>query len=450
MDTQREREIRFENSAPVFSEKNFDTGIEEFDDILENLLIWDGRGAFALDVPRAILAELGNPQDNVPAVHVAGTNGKGSVCSYMASMLRASGANVGQTVSPHLSSVTERCLVNGEPVSAEALFASVQEVLAAAERIEVSPSFFETIALASFVEFSKRSLDWMVIEVGLGGRLDATNTIAKQHACVISNIALDHTNVLGNTLGAIAGEKAGIMRPDVPVFVGAVPDEAEAVIRAQAEEVGCPVYMLGKEFGYSPLLLPSAEDIPHQRDNMALAVRIAESLGVNEQTIGAGLRAARWPGRLEFVLNNRVLLDVAHNPNGLDSLLRFLENRCKGGRVRALHFLVSILDRKDWQTMLASLRRAIHDFRERYGVLLSFTFTTSAHPHVVAESELCQHMGCGVTEADPAQAMHKLLESSEEDDLVVVTGSLYLVGAVRGLLVDDPFRTIVTEGDGAA
>ena len=208
-------------------------------DELESLPLRDGTRFTGLDVQRDVLARLGNPQDSVLAFHVAGTNGKGTVCAILSTVLRETGARVGQFVSPHLHDVCERCLLDGTPVSRGEFNRALKLVFRAADGVELS--YFALSYLASCLVFKNEQCDYVVIETGLGGRLDSTNLMYRPNACVITSVDHDHTHILGDTLTEIAREKAGIMREGVPCFLGNVDAEVREVVEREASACGAPL-----------------------------------------------------------------------------------------------------------------------------------------------------------------------------------------------------------------
>lgn len=444
---------------------------------LLRLPAWDGKSPFGIETPRKLLAALGNPQDQVASIHVAGTNGKGSVCAFLASILFAAGHSVGQFTSPHLVNINERCVLNGLPISLTELSEFVQKVLFVAEREGITASFFEIVTAASFLAFAERRLDWMVIEVGLGGRLDATNVMQKPKASVITNIGYDHTQLLGDTLTLIAQEKAGILRPAVPVFCGAMPEEAQRVITECANSLGAPIRCFGKDFFVDQkkklvLVSQPQQSISvdrlsllgqHQYLNAALAAEVASFLGLTSKNIERGFEATLWPGRLEWIrpvqlANREILLDGAHNPDGVKRLCEYLfeyvgsleEKRAE------LVILFSVLYRKNWQAMLELLGEFAMFCQQQFQLPVRLVFTHCQENAAVAPSELASYFASRFTtpEKIPAEvridcfeALSELMQNargtnSELATTVVVTGSLHLVGKLRPRLCGETFRTI--------
>ncbi len=422
--------------------------------------LWDGGRDFSLETPRKLLAELGSPQNNCPSIHVGGTNGKGSVCSFIASILYQSGASVGQFTSPHLSHVNERCLINGEAVAFNDLTVSVNKVISAADSCGVDPSFFELISAASYLEFQRRALDYMVIEVGLGGRLDATNLMNKVAITVVTNVQYDHMHILGNTLEKIAREKSGIIREKTPLVLGKMDKEALKVFRQRASELSVPLMVYGEDFCLSDsghtvefknskaISIPNVLPLPgkHQRENAAVAVCAARFLNIAPKDIFEGLKQTRWPGRLEWVEQENtppVLLDVGHNVDGIKSILGYLNQYLKETKVCNIEVVCSILERKNWQEMLGILKEGFDRFESCFGIKTHFIFTASSHKSAVASELLLSHIGCGEAVPNPEQALAHASQRAGSRGFVVVLGSAYLVGELRPLIVKEPFRTIV-------
>ena len=343
-----------------------------------------------LDRMRAACALLGDPQRDLPVVHVAGTNGKGSTSAMIERIAREAGLTTGLYTSPHLHSFTERVRVNGAPISQ----AEIVERAARLRTLLGSPgapelTFFEVTTLRAFQAFAERGLDLVVLEVGLGGRLDATNVIESPLLGVITHVDLDHQQYLGPSLAEIAGEKAGIVKPGVPVLHAAdAPDEQRApsateVIDARARAMGSPSLALGRELtlhrglagtldvalGRSRVdgLRPKLEGA-HQERNVALAIGAAFLIGTrlgrpfDHDAILRGVTRVEWPGRLERIeLDSRAdracafLLDAAHNPDGARALASFLERDHGQHGLRREVLVFGAMADKAWRQMLASL-----------------------------------------------------------------------------------------------
>ncbi len=368
----------------------------------------------------AALAALGHPETKFPALHVAGTNGKGSTCAFAAAALQAAGHRVGLYTSPHLERLNERFQVGGVEISDEVLGTRVLEVLA-----KLPPgaelTFFELGTVVAFHHFAREQIDVGVIEVGLGGRLDATNRV-QSTVSAITSISFDHQELLGHTLGAIAREKAGILKAGVPVVVARQATEALEMISACARAVGAPLYVEDREFT-SPEL-PLSLRGPHQRSNAAVAWKCLELLdarGVRNTDAHRrqGLSTARWPGRLEAFGN--VLLDGAHNPAGVDALLAALDPSVRP------HLVFGVLKDKDFVPMIQALFprcASVH--------LTALPSPRSWEPreHLAAARELCAEVTAYASPAEALEGARRCAGSGQ----IVAAGSLVLIGLLRALL----------------
>jgi dihydrofolate synthase / folylpolyglutamate synthase len=401
---------------------------------------------------QAMMHALGNPQNRYPSIHIAGTNGKGSVAAMSESILRHAGLVTGLYTSPHLVRVEERIRVQGKPISPRrfaALGARVQRVEAELLQTQVLDrpiTTFEFLTCCAFLCFAGQKVDIAAIEVGLGGKLDATNVI-RPEVSVITGIALDHQNYLGNTLTKIAGEKAGIIKEHIPVVSGCGDPVPRRVIRNRAKSVHAPLQEIGGSLAiqnarerrglytfdletpsgtYRNLRLALAG--AHQTRNAALAVMAIKSLKsfrVGVEDIRRGLAETRWPGRLdEYAARRRTLLDGAHNPEGAKLLRGFL----KGRKETEIHLVFGAVRDKDIRAIAAALfplAACIH--------LTPLVNTRSADPGEIAkyfprlQSRIRIH-------ANMRAALHAAWKDCPPSGLVVVTGSLYLVGDLLPLV----------------
>lgn len=431
---------------------------------LESLVGWDGGGRFDLERPWAIMARLGNPQDKIPSIHVTGTNGKGTVAALLAAMFHAAGKKTAQFCSPHLTDVTERCLIDGRPVEAALFDQAIEQARAAADAAGCSPSHFELATAASFAAAELAGAEMVVAEVGLGGELDATNVIKKPLAAVITTVGLDHVNILGGTIAEIAAVKAGIIKPGSPVVCGDIAAPALEAIEARANERRSgAVYRWGREYRLSA---PDAVEVlgrtirfgpgaqrfcaGYQLHNMAVAAAAAAVCGLNGQEISRGISIARWPGRLEIVrpeesgLACPILLDVAHNRDGILALLAHLS--AVSAETDSLTFVVSILDRKEWQVMLEMIRSWV----QQAGKPVEMIFTRSDDPHAVDPAELAKAYGSGEVVPEPGTALKRaelMAKARGGRALITVSGSLFLVSKIRPQLTAGPFRSICWDQD---
>ena len=400
---------------------------------------------FGLGTMRALVAEMGHPERAYPTLLVAGTNGKGSVAAYCDAMLRASGLRTGRYTSPHLVRVNERIAVDGRAITDRDFALAVRAVRDAAERLvrrgvlEAHPTFFEVLTAAAFAHFRRRAVDVAVLEVGLGGRLDATN-VADPVASAIVSIDFDHEVYLGRTLAAIAGEKAGVMRAGRPTVVGPLPDAARRAVLAQARVVGARVVEAGQRarfVGPCDLLTPSARyaglrPLPgaHQRDNLLVAIRLLEEakkegLSVDLGKVPAAVARTRWPGRLERVAGDPPLvLDGAHNPAGARALAAHLAQ----GPPFVLVF--AAMADKDVRGLA----------RELFPLATEIVLTRPRVSRAATPDELARRCGRLARRArrEPSVARalrlaRRLARARGPGTPVVVAGSLYLVGAVMQL-----------------
>lgn len=414
-------------------------------------LKWDLETALALD------AWLGSPHRRFAVAHVAGTNGKGSVSAMLDAILGAAGQRAGLFTSPHLVCPTERIRIAGEPIGLERFRDQVLAMRGNAERALAAgalprhPSFFEMMTAIAFATFAHDAVDAAVIEVGLGGRLDATNVVTPQ-ITAITSIALDHVKSLGGSLASIAREKAGIVKPGVPLVLGAMDDEPKRAIRAIARERGVPVHDATVEVaieyleaGVIALHTPVASYPPvrlalagrHQSINAAVAVRVAElwreraGLALPESAFVQGLERTVWPGRLERVgTRPTFLLDAAHNVQGAESLGAYLrETDARLGRPPRRVLVFGITEGREADTLVGPLASSID----------SIIVTEPSIPRAVPAADVHAALrGAALPlelEPDPGAAMARAREAAGEQGEVIVAGSLYLVGDVRKRLL---------------
>ena len=378
---------------------------------------------------RAVLEALGNPERAFRVVHVAGTNGKGSTCAMIDAGLRAADVRTGLFTSPHLIEPTERIQIDGIPVSPAAFERAFNAVHETAEKLDLDchPTYFETVTAMAFWLFREMRVNTAVIEVGLGGRLDSTNTV-QPALTVITPIDFDHEAYLGHTIEAIASEKAGILKPGVPAVFARQRPEAAAVLEARAIELRVPVTHAedfeirdleidARGSRFSGITCPLAGE--HQVDNAVTAALALRSLGVSTD----GIADTRWPGRLEHVAPNPdIILDGAHNPAGARALARYIERFYKG--------------RKLWMIYGAMRDKAIEEVA---GVLFplagELVLTAPDSTRSLRPDALTELAGRGHTEPNVEAALAYTRERADADDVILVTGSLYLVGEARRLFV---------------
>lgn len=403
--------------------------------------------SFGIDRMRAFVALLGHPERATPALHVAGTNGKGSVAAMLDAILRAAGRRTGLYTSPHLVRLGERVRVDGEALTEAEIVAYVAELLPKAAGLEratpgEAPSFFEFMTAMAFLQFQRKNCAAAVIEVGLGGRLDATNILMPEVA-VITSIGLDHCELLGHTLAAIAGEKAGIIKPGVPVVMGLLPCEAEAVVRRVAAERGAPLTAVRDVFGADLATYPRpALEGDYQRLNAAtatLAARVvAGRFGLTEAHIQQGLAQVAWPGRWQRsrLADGRLLiLDASHNPEGavvLDGLLDKLVAET-GRRPVVVAGVLGVARARPLLQVIGRHAREIHLARPQQARASTFEELEALVPadFLARGGRVFRGEVAGLF---PGPARCAIGEPGPEGDVLVVTGSIYLLGEVLARL----------------
>jgi dihydrofolate synthase / folylpolyglutamate synthase len=402
-----------------------------------------------LERMQALLTALGSPERNQRFVHVAGTNGKGSTCAMIASALSAAGEPTGLYTSPHLLSPVERIQINGVPVSEKMFASAFEEVHAVAERmvsegsLDAHPSYFETVTAMALLIFA-RDAGIVVFEVGLGGRLDATNVVEPE-LCVITPVHYDHENFLGNTLPAIAAEKAGILKRGVPVIEGPQEDVAAFVIEERARALGCalirvadlePAEVAADPTGSAFTLDGQRYRCPlpgrHQIDNAVAAVLACRQLGLTPAVIADGMARAVWPGRLEFVRRAPdFVLDGAHNPSGARALAAYIREFCGQRPVWLVYGTMRDKAIEEVTPQLFPLASRL--------ILTAPSFPRALRPEVLLEAaEQLAQRGHATTAANVAEAISQA-EQAPPEAIVFFTGSLYLVGEARALLMPSRF-----------
>jgi len=396
---------------------------------------------FGVDRMRILSERIGNPELRVPCVHVAGTNGKGSVSAMLESILRCSGQRTGLYTSPHLVRLGERVQVNREILTEAEIVGFVRELQPVAADIAREggpgdgPTFFEFMTAMAFLQFARRACTFSVIEVGLGGRLDATNVVEPE-VSVISSIGMDHCEMLGDTLEAIAGEKAGIIKAGRPVVMGRMPPEAEATIRRIAAATGAPLHSVREVYGDGVEAYPRTSlEGDYQRWNAATATLAAgllpRGLGVTGDSISRGLMSVDWPGRWQRIeIGGRLaILDSSHNPEGAAVLDHNLEGLVREVR-RPIVAVVGALGTMRAKAILEVLSRHCRDIH-------------LAVPHQSRASTF-EELEALVPGAFRGRVIRSTVEelfpsgavctAGGSGDVVVVTGSIYLLGEILGRL----------------
>jgi dihydrofolate synthase/folylpolyglutamate synthase len=392
----------------------------------------------------ALMSRLGMPQTRYRTLHIAGTNGKGSTAAMAAAVLQAAGYRVGLYTSPHLVEFRERIRVNGEMI-AELQVAQLTEQLQVLCQPDLSPTFFEYTTAMAFQHFADSEVDVAVLEVGLGGRFDATNVVAPM-ACAITTISLDHQEYLGTTRSSIAFEKAGIIKPEVPVVVGRLDDDAWETIEQVARERQAPMFRLDKDFrteGKTPQRfsyrglgvqydgLTCALEGRHQLDNAACALALLgaaapQGITVAAEAVRAGLRAVNWAGRLEVVDRRpTILLDGAHNPAAVKALADYLACGDRSYRSHPIVLVLGMMRDKDHRGFFEPLKGLVDE------VVLTQADLPRAATALELQASLEDLLPRTHVVPSPGDAMALAKQLATPDGLVCVTGSLMLVGECK-------------------
>ena len=394
-----------------------------------------------LDTIKNILERLDNPQKDYHCIHIAGTNGKGSVASMLASILKVGGYRTGLYTSPHLVHFNERIRVNDRPISDKDVVESYRSIITDHDG-EREPTFFECTTAMALAEFARQKVDWAVVETGMGGRLDATNVI-EPALSIITNISLEHREYLGNTVSRIASEKAGIIKPSAAVLTGVRQSAAIRVIEHAAQRNKVPLYRLGRDFKtrktrnntftYYGLdhVWPAMKTSllgEHQRENTALVLAACELLNrkymnLGPEQIASGLKNTYWPGRLEIVSKDpTILLDGAHNLMAARNLARFLATNVSP---RKIILVVGILDDKPYRQMLRALVPVCSSV-----IVTRPTIGRALDPQVLLP--VINEMGKkAVVIGNVPDALRHAIRNSKPDQTICVAGSLYVVGEAQ-------------------
>lgn len=401
---------------------------------------------------RELLSRLGNPQEGIKIIHVAGTNGKGSVCAYLNAMLLAGGKKTGLFTSPHLVRINERFQINGEDVSDEQFLNAFLKVEKAAKEYEAEgeghPSYFETLFLMGMLIFKEAGVEYLVMETGLGGRLDATNVVEKPLACIITSISRDHTEYLGDTLEAIAGEKAGIIKAGVPVIYDASQPGPASVIAAKAKEMGSPAWPMEPSFyemktqsreGITfTFAYPGGEKaelaIPYvakyQMMNASLAFYTMHILqdvhDIPKDVLAEGLSKIKWPCRMEMAAPG-VIIDGAHNEDGI---AQFVSTAGYFAKENEITILFTAVADKHYHEMIGEICEGIHP---SHVVATQIDGSRVVPAEVLAED--FRKAGCTDVCAEPeiGAAYEKAL-GKKGSGMLFCVGSLYLAGELKAYL----------------
>lgn len=402
-----------------------------------------------------LLAKLNNPHQQIPVIHVAGTNGKGSVCAYLSSVLTEAGYRTGRYTSPHLIDWTERICVNEQAIAPENLSQLIQQVQTAIDPNEESPTQFEVITAAAWLYFAQQKVDIAIVEVGLGGRLDATNVCEQPLVTVITSISREHWQQLGETIKEIAGEKAGIIKAGCPVVMGQLPEDAKKVVISRGLELQSPIFTPQPAAEISPgwaeyYQLQNSESIKYplplkgqiQLHNSALALATLEILKtqgweISEQAIIQGLEKTKWPGRMQWFTyknntnnqNYQLLIDGAHNPASAEVLRTYVDSLNN----KNITWVMGMLANKDHGDIFQELLKP--------GESLSLVPVPDSNSANLEELEklaleICPDLDLCCFHPDVFSALDAAFTSEKvkegRENLVVLCGSLYLIGYFLG------------------
>jgi dihydrofolate synthase/folylpolyglutamate synthase len=402
-----------------------------------------------------LLNVLGSPHENIKAIHIAGTNGKGSVAAMISSILQAAGYKVGMFTSPHLLAFEERIAINGAKIPRNNMTSLVDRIKPIAENMAKSgefehPTFFETATAMAFLHFQKENVDYAVLEVGLGGRLDATNVVTPL-VSVITSLALDHTHVLGESLEEVAKEKAGIIKHGVPVVTGVEDDEILDILKAICQEKNCKIFVSKEHGAYTSKeanldiqtfdlkgMGTEYKDLKihllgkHQLKNahitaLTLEVLRENKVSIPESSIKHGFENSRWPARLEVVQKNpTIILDCAHNPAGMNALRRALDDLFNGKKPI---IIMGIMRDKDITGIVKEIApRADHI------IITKPEFERAAEPESI-ESEVKKYCDDVRIISKVSDAVKYAIDDAEKSDVICITGSIFNVSEAMEALI---------------
>lgn len=406
-----------------------------------------------LENTKALLKQLGNPEQEMKVIHVAGTNGKGSVCSFTASMLTEAGYKTGLFTSPHLVEMTERFKIDGNDISKEDFIQAFLKVKEAVEKLlqagYAHPTFFEYLFAMALVYFQQQKIEYAVIETGLGGRLDATNAIETPVITAITSISLDHTEYLGETKEIIAGEKAGIIKENIPVVIGRNPESVVQVLEEKAVEKNAEIIKISRKdyeicektnkhidfsinvkyYGYVRVSIPYSAF--YQIENAAMAIRIIEKLLDSDkftpEIINQGFHKRLWPGRMEQVMEE-IYIDGAHNKDGIRA---FLETAGEIVRNQSCVLLFGAVREKNYQEMIQELATQLPCSH----IVVTELDTTRTMEKKQLKDTFEMYTKSTVTVCDNTrEAFTKALDFKKKEEVLFCVGSLYLVGELKGII----------------
>ncbi|MFH1064849.1 MAG: folylpolyglutamate synthase/dihydrofolate synthase family protein [Candidatus Woesearchaeota archaeon] len=388
-----------------------------YDDVLKHMNSMEFSGMkLGIERIQNALALLGNPERLLKIIHITGTNGKGSVAAMLSTMLKNAGHSVGMFTSPHLVDVRERIQINDVLISKDAL----KETFLEAKDVLSELTFFELFTLMAVLYFVKNKVDYAIFEVGLGGTYDATN-FKNSFISVITKIALDHTAILGDSVDQIAQDKCGIIKHGQKVVTTQANEQVMGVISSVARK---------KE---AQLIVARNTDRPlslngqFQRENAGVAIQVAKELCIPDKVISDSLLSVRWPGRAEFIEKN-VLLDCAHNPSGVDALRHYVDTLDH----QRIIIVFAVSKNKDYMEMLSLLPK--HD---------ELIFTQSTVTRRLPIEDIPKGISC-TRISDPIKALEHAKSISKEGDLIVVCGSIFLIGDIKAALTDKLVHDIVS------
>jgi len=413
-------------------------------------------GKHTLEDTGSLLMQLIGDDRKSKIIHVAGTNGKGSVCAYLRCVLMASGCSVGMFTSPHLEVMRERICLGMEMIPEEDFIRTFQKVKEVVDEIssDSHPSFFEFLFLMAMVYFKEKMPDYIILETGLGGRLDATNCMKKPAVCIITEIGFDHMQYLGNTLEEIAGEKAGIIKPGVPVVFFDKQPSVTGILEKFAKKAGSKAIKIGKDsildvnihnknidfslhtgyYNYDSLFLNTTA--VYQTENASLAVAGAEVLKetdgqISKESIREGLATAGWPGRMEEVLPG-IYLDGAHNVDGIEAFLKTVRlTPCQGKKL----LMFGVVSDKQYETMIQMIAGA--GIFEQVAVTVLESDRSASLDKLKAIWRQYEELTCTFF-GDAKEAYEYLTSVKDEEDIVYIAGSLYLIGQMKTLMRRTP------------
>jgi len=363
---------------------------------LDKILLLERRKTFGLRNIKRVLTYLDNPQNNLKTIHIAGTNGKGSVASIISAVLQEAGYKTGLFTSPHLTKLNERIRINKRLISDKDIERISKKINRIEKKLNLKLTFFETITTIAYLYFYEKKIDYLVLETGMGGRLDATNT-CNPILTIITNIGLEHQEHLGNTLTKIAKEKAGIIK-QAPLI---------------SKEKYFKNRIIPKKYNYKTNL--KAE---YQKDNLNTAVTALKHLKIHEKYIKSGLKKVNWPGRFEFF--NNILIDTAHNPDGIKALIKSVKKL----KYNNLVLIFSMMKDKEIPAVAKQLTKLTNNI-----ILTKPNITRAENP-----DKLKKHFKDALVIKDPKKAIKYAKELTTKKDLILITGSIYFIGEVYSFL----------------